>query len=461
MLTISRADSEAQADARALRALFQPIDFTGGAVVAISGGSDSTALLLLLKQYLAANSKTSKILAVTVDHALRADSAAEAETVARLCREHGVDHRIMSWSGPKPSTGLAAAAREARYRLLAQAAREAGFAAILTGHTADDQAETVLMRQARAESPSETSRGMAGMAPATLYEGDIWILRPLLAARRHWLREKLRARQVDWVDDPTNADPRFERPRVRSGMQAYADAVTQALDRAARAARARVDLGRCAAQLIENYVIQPTAGLLRLDPAFVAGDSDVAVYALRILLATVGGVSFLPDEARARGLLERLRAEPLRATLSRSVVDSRGAGIFLFREARGLPGPVAAGEATLWDGRRRITFGDSGDGFLIAPVGAASDAFADCEREDIPAGLVRKALQAEPAVWQGKRCLGPVLPGVSQAIVAPWARFLPSFDLAPASAVAKLIGASPVPKPPFHGHIVPGSSSKA
>lgn len=444
---------------------FSTIDFTNGAVAAVSGGSDSTALLLLLKAHLDRSAPTARLLAVTIDHGLRPEAAAEARAVAKLCAERGIAHRIISWSGAKPLTGLPAAAREARYRLLAEAAQAHGIGLIVTGHTADDQAETVLMRQARGDGRELAGRGLAGMAPATLYDWRIWIARPLLGVRRAALRAFLRRENVGWAEDPTNTDAYFERPRIRAvlgedrGEQRFAEAIGLAR----RAAAEREQLGRRAAALIGEFASRPAPGLIRLDPGFVkADDTRAPVYALRVLLAATGGVALLPDQTRSEALFEQMRAGPLCATLSRTVVDIRRTGIFLHRESRDLP-PAAPLAAGLWDGRRRvteaeaITLGDSSGALLIAPLGAAAAA-KRMAGIGAPASLVRAALAAEPALWRGSECLGfagdtttAAAIAVSPA-VAPFARFLPSFDLVLAGAVAELTGAPPVPALPSSRH---------
>ncbi|MER9654135.1 tRNA lysidine(34) synthetase TilS [Mesorhizobium sp. M0152] len=463
------------------KTLFSHIDFTSGAIAAVSGGSDSTALLLLLKQHLDRTAPSARLLAVTIDHGLRLGSAAEAEAVAKLCAERGIAHRILVWPGRKPSTGLPAAAREARYRLLADAARAEGIGLIVTGHTADDQAETVLMRQARDEGLAReeglaheeglapdggeefagtAGRGLAGMAPATLYDWREWIVRPLLGVRRAALRDVLKRRHVGWAEDPTNSDEAFERPRMRAalagdGVQRMADALALA----SRVAAERTQLGLGAADLIHRYASQPATGLIRLDPHLLSnGDDRAAVYALRILLATTGGVAFLPDRARAELLFGRLRGEFFCATLSRTVVDFRRAGIFLRREARGLPlGAMVANDA-VWDGRRRITLDDRSGTLLIAPLGAVAARRLAIADEEAPQSLMRAALAAEPASRQAIENPGlpqdrPASQGfVARPVIAPFARFLPSFDLAPARSVAELIGAPSPPAPPFRGH---------
>jgi len=179
--------------------------------IAVSGGPDSVALLLL-----AAAARPGLVEAATVDHALRAESRAEADTVAALCEQLGVPHSILTveWK-EKPETAIQERARKARYGLLGKWARDKGLKALLTGHHADDQAETLVMRLLRGAGV----KGLAGMrrfvrAPGT----QVALLRPLLGWRRSELEKLCADLGLSPVDDPSNADDQFERVRIRQAL---------------------------------------------------------------------------------------------------------------------------------------------------------------------------------------------------------------------------------------------------
>ena len=154
-----------------------------------------------------------KLIAITVDHGLRKESKAEAVAVARLARKLKVAHRTFRWRGKKPSSGLQQAARAARYRLLSDAAREAGASHILTAHTLDDQAETVLIRMSRGSGVT----GLGAMARISSVPGneEIRLVRPLLDIPKSRLLATFRAAKIPFADDPSNRDPRFTRARLR------------------------------------------------------------------------------------------------------------------------------------------------------------------------------------------------------------------------------------------------------
>jgi tRNA(Ile)-lysidine synthase len=220
-----------------------------GLVLAVSGGPDSTALLVLAARWAKRLKRAPKLVAVTVDHGLRAEAAREAAAVKRLARRLGVAHRTLRWRGRKPKTGLQEAARHARYRLLAQAAARDGYPHILTAHTLDDQAETVLFRLARGSGLA----GLAGMAAASPLPlqlskspaktvnraATIVLLRPLLHIAKARLIATLQAHGVAYSEDPSNHDPRFTRPRLRSLMPALAQEGLDARGLARLAARMR------------------------------------------------------------------------------------------------------------------------------------------------------------------------------------------------------------------------------
>lgn len=422
--------------------------------VAVSGGSDSLALLFLLKAFLDRLAPHVPLLAVTVDHGLRPEAAGEARAVAALCLEAGIGHRTMVWHGGKPATGLIAAAREARYRLLAEAAGDFGAGVVLTAHTMDDQAETVAMRARRG-----AGGGLAGMARATLYDERVWIARPLLCARRQELRAYLAGRGVAWIDDPTNENPAYERARVRAGLSPV-EVETLAAD-ASQAGIERAALAKEAASLLGRFASRPAPGLFRLDRVMFEDEyAEAAIHALRTVLAIAGGTPHLPDLERTRSLAARLGEKALRATLSRAVVDARKSGVWIRREARDLPVAAPPLAAALWDGRWRVAADDAGPALRIGPLGgeragplAASDA-------DAPESLVRAALSLEPALFDGDRFLGTAGGPEAAAcgvrafpVAAPHARFLPDFELAPAAVLRRLLKRPPLPPSPWKNHI--------
>ena len=201
-------------------ALFSGLEDLRGLLLAVSGGSDSTALLVLAARWARGLSERHKhppkLAAVTIDHGLRPESRREALAVKQLARRLGVPHRTLSWRGKKPNTGLQEAARYARYRLLAEEAARSGYEHILTAHTLDDQAETVLFRLARGSGLT----GLAGMADAAPIpvgrDAAIFLVRPLLRVSKARLVATLRAIGIAHSEDPTNRDPRYTRTRLRA-----------------------------------------------------------------------------------------------------------------------------------------------------------------------------------------------------------------------------------------------------
>lgn len=195
------------------KSLFAGLGDARSLVIAVSGGPDSTALLWLAARWRASLKQRPQLLAVTVDHGLRPESGREARAVKALAASLDIPHATMRWTGAKPVTGVAAAAREARYALLVKAARKARASHILTAHTQDDQAETFLMRLSRGSGLA----GLASMAPVSARE-DVILLRPLLDLPKARLVATLRKAGVDFADDPTNRDPAYARPRWRQLM---------------------------------------------------------------------------------------------------------------------------------------------------------------------------------------------------------------------------------------------------
>ena len=214
---MSAADSAALSIAET-ELLFAGLELVPAIILAVSGGPDSNALLFLAARWRAAIQTGPKLVAVTIDHGLRPEAAHEASAVRKLAAQLDVRHRILRWTGAKPATGLQEAARAVRYRLLRAAARGVGATHVLTAHTLDDQAETVLIRMARGSGLT----GLGAMARETRLD-DVILLRPLLEVPKARLVATLDNIGFRYADDPSNRDPRFTRARLRAMMPRLAD----------------------------------------------------------------------------------------------------------------------------------------------------------------------------------------------------------------------------------------------
>jgi tRNA(Ile)-lysidine synthase len=210
-------DEHSAISAQQAKTLFAEWKAVPAIVLAVSGGPDSTALLWLAARWRRALVRGPRLIAVTVDHGLRPEAAREARDVKRLARSLELPHRTVRWTGAKPKNGLPAAARAARYRLLADAARANGASHILTAHTRDDQAETLLMRMLRGSGIA----GLAAMARQSERDG-VWLARPFLHVSKAQLVATLEKAKIAFADDPTNRDSHFTRPRLRAIMPVLA-----------------------------------------------------------------------------------------------------------------------------------------------------------------------------------------------------------------------------------------------
>ena len=362
--------------------------------VAVSGGSDSLALLLMLADW--ANEHGKQIHCLTVDHGLRAASADEAATVGKHCADLGIAHDVLTWDGNKPTTGLSEAAREARYELMAARCLELGICDLVLGHQRDDQAETLLMRLSRSD---QGGRGLAGMPSKTEYWTEagrkIALHRPLLDLSRLDLQAFLSARAVKWVSDPTNDNETYERVRVRSDLKHNEMFREKLVSYAKISARYRAAMSSNAAQFIAAHVAPIRFGALSIDKAALdVLPEPVAVLALQALLSVVGGRDYLPSVLDVQRVLECIGGQ----TLARVRIQVVGERVYLTREMRNLPNAEKlTGMSVVWDKRFLIQMS-----LPNVELVSGSDLDADVAREfveglQVPLSKVESiALQSSP-----------------------------------------------------------------
>lgn len=383
----------------------QPPDLIG---VAVSGGGDSMALLHLMHVFCALHG--SKLRAVTVNHGLRAEAAEEARMVQRFCARLGVQHDTLRWGDWDGRGNLQNVARDARYQRMAAWAKEHGIDTVTLGHTADDQAETVLMRLARRSGVN----GLAGIPQRTTREGVAWV-RPLLAASRAELRDYLRGQHIDWAEDPSNENLTFDRIKARKALVHLAD------------------LGIDAAGL--SVVAH------NMSKARAALDWETFVAARRTACIDAGAVLFndremriLPEEIQRRLLVQAVnwisgRRYPARRGAVNNMLSGLRKGqagtadgvhacrvkgyIWVFRELNAVE-KLRSRPDELWDDRWRISAPGGplfGSDLEVRALGKKGIGQCPDWRDQ---GRPHVVLLSTPAVWQGDTVVAAPLAGWGQ-----------------------------------------------
>lgn len=340
--------------------------------MAVSGGGDSMALAVLAGRW------RRHVMALVVDHALRPESAEEAELTCRRLAALGIPARQLTLGTMKPG-GLQKRAREARFEALEQACVAEGASVLLVAHHEADQEETLWMRQERGSG----GRGLCGMAGRTV-RGRIALLRPLLGVRPERLRATLRQAGVAWCEDPSNQNRRFRRVEVRQDLTS--DQRQRMHDIRQRACASQRAKERELAALVARWVRWQPEGWVQLAPEAMTDD------VLGRLIRLIGGQEYAPD----RQSVEMLRRAGQGALGRACLAPLRGGvpGWMLYREARNLDEVVLARQGQCWDGRWRY-LGPDRPGAVIAALGRRAGGLR--KGRAVPACV----LPSLPALWAG------------------------------------------------------------
>jgi len=398
------------------QSLLAPLARFPRVALAVSGGPDSLAAMHLAARWRAERDDGPELSVLTVDHDLRPGSRDEALTVGRAADALGLPHAILTWERQGDvGTSLQARARVARYDLMAAYAHAHDIPALVTAHHLDDQAETFLMRLKRGS-------GLDGLA--AIPEEGVWagliLLRPLLDVPKARLVATLEDAGLAFAIDPSNADPRFERARMRGAADALAKlglAPAGVALSARRLRRARAALDAVACDFLSRHAETSEAGYAVIDQAaLTSAPEEIGLRALSRLIAAVGGGEDPVQLAKLEALLGALKTGPDKAhTLGRCRIAPHAGRLGIFREMRkaGLPAlTLQPGERILWDNRFRLELGQAEPSAVTVRALGEPGWRELQEREALPQSLPRLAARTLPACWRGERLLGlPVLGG--------------------------------------------------
>jgi tRNA(Ile)-lysidine synthase len=285
------------------------------AALAVSGGSDSIALMHLAARWAKKRRKPAPVV-LTVDHGLTSGATVQARKVLARARGLGLEVHRLVWKGAKPKSDIEAAARVARYGLMGAWCVRHGISALYVGHTQDDQAETFLLRLSRGSGLDGLS-AMRALAPfPDPAFGQLRLGRPLLGLARAQLRAWLIEVNEGWSEDPMNDEQRFARVRIRTAMAALEEA---GLSKSRIAAATRhLSRARAALETVSEAVLARAChaekGVVGLDPAaLAAAPREVALRVLATTLMQVSGRVYRPRFEALERLFDALASQKLGA----------------------------------------------------------------------------------------------------------------------------------------------------
>ncbi len=346
--------------------------------IGVSGGGDSLALLLAAAAW--SRRVGRGVLALSVDHGVQPAGALWSRDICLTAASLGVEARILRWTDAKPSTGLPAAARAARHRLLADAARGAGARVLLLGHTRDDVEEGVLMRQEGSTlgTPQEWAP-----SPAWPEGRDLFLLRPLLGMGRAELRVLLADSGLPWIEDPANDDLKYARARARRALEGARRRTALEPHPLRPSGPPPPHAGED--DLAALAIVHPSGMISIPRDALISAPPDAARRFLMMACLCAGGGERPPRGERAAALLARIAAgEAFTATLAGARVAA-GDEVLIAREAgeaeRGglTPLRLPVGEPVVWDGRFAAVA--AVEGLTIAPLRGQAARLPAAERE--------------------------------------------------------------------------------
>ncbi|MBO6807731.1 tRNA lysidine(34) synthetase TilS [Thalassospira sp.] len=389
---------------------FAPFEANPQLLVAVSGGADSMALALLTHDWCQA--RGGRVVAVTVDHGLRKAAADEARWVANELARYGIEHITRVWQGPKPTGAVQEKARQARYRIFDDLMCDTGIFHLLIAHHANDQRETIAMRQER----GAMALGQAGMS-ARRYLRNGRLLRPLLGIPKTDLIATLIKRGQPWIEDPSNIDNTYERVRVRKALGARPASDFEIGQRAAIRLAEEQQIGRLLAAAV---TLHPN-GVAIIDPKVLLaarGVADTAIQALGQVVRTIGGAAYMPARDKLHGAIDRLAKDnTARISLGGCVLHGRKGMICVYREFGRMAQDTVALDTESCPKSVRVRFDNRFEwqadaaalsaqtGLWIGPLGLCdvfhTKSFRSALREIAPfiGNLPRAALASMPALY--------------------------------------------------------------